>query len=50
MVIVRVVHFEIHLPSSSDKVGVLSEGFLMVLLEGPPLFLPLAGMLFGSDV
>ena len=51
---VRVVYLEIHLPSSLDEVKVFSEGFLMALLEdphkGPSLFLPSAGMLFGSDV
>ena len=53
-VIVGAVCFEIHLPSSLDEVGVFPEGFPMVLLEDPckepPLFLPLVGMLFRSDV
>ena len=48
------VHLEIHSPSSLDKVGLFSQGFLMALLEEPHkvplLFLPLAGMLFGSDI
>ena len=51
---VWVVHLEICLPSSLDEVGVFSEGFPMTLLEephkGPPLFPPLVGILFWSDV
>ena len=53
MVIVRAAHFEIHSPSSLDEVRVFSEGFPMALLEpckGPPLFPPLVGLLFGSDI
>ena len=54
VVIVEAVLFEICTPSSLDKVGVFSEGFSMVLLEepckGPPLFPPLVGMLFESDI
>ena len=40
MVIVRAVHSEICLPSSSDEVGVFSEGFPMALLEKPHRGLP----------
>ena len=54
MVIVGVVHLEICSSSSLDEVGVFFEGFPMVLLEKshkePPLFLPLAGMIFQSDI
>ena len=45
---------KLHSLSSLDEVGVFSEGFPMTPLEqpckGPPLFLPLAGMLFQSDI
>ena len=52
--IIGVVHFKIHPPSHSNKIGVFPKGFLMALLEEPhqmpPFFLPLAGSLFGSDL
>ena len=51
MVIVVVVHFEIHLSSHSNEIGFLPEGFPVVLLEDPHQRLPLlAGSLLGSDV
>ena len=53
VVIVGVMHFEI-LPSGLDEFRVFPEGFQVALLEEPyqgsPLFLPLAGPLFRSDV
>ena len=54
MVEVGAVHLEMCSPSSLDEVRIFSEGLTMTLLEelhkGPPLFLPLAGMFFQSDV
>ena len=52
MVIVSVVHLEIHLPYTLDEFGVLFEGLPLALLEefhkGPSLFLPLVS--FWRDV